>query len=181
MARRLLNKALEKSNASKTLPPFVDADKILQELSEHWGFLQWSFKRIILPIVVFYIIIGLLAGEVVFGALFISLLAFLYANFLPDLDSFFPKEGKKAGWIKKRLALFFTPVFIYYLLSQKIKPLSLGSEKAFHSRKALLEFSIFLFVFGLLIYLSILKAFFLALFGFLGFLTHLLVDKQLRF
>ena len=82
--------------------------------------------------------------------------------------------------MKKRITLFFAPVIIYYLLSRKARPWDLGSSKPFHSRKALLEFTAFLFAFGFILYFSILNAIFFALFGFLGFLMHLIVDDQLK-
>ena len=63
---------------------------------------------------------------------------------------------------------------------KKSKQWDLGLKKLFHNKKAMLEFSIFLFVFGFILYFSTLKAFFFSLFGLLGFLTHLLVDNQLN-
>jgi len=182
MVKKIISRAMKKSNAESFLPKFANAKKVIEEIAEHFNFLKWAGRRIILPVAVFYVLAGLFFQEHVLGALFTSFLVFLYSNFLPDLDSFFSHaEGKKANAVEKRLVLFFAPVYIYYLLSRKIKPLSLGSSKPFHNKKAMLEFTIFLFVFGAIIYFSLLKAFFLALFGLLGFLTHLTVDKQLKF
>jgi len=182
MVKNILKKTLKKSKASNFLPRFANTDKIIEEISEHFGTVKWSFKRIILPLAVFYVIVGFFFQEHILGALFTSLLIFFYANFLPDLDAFFQhgKEGKKASWIEKRLALFFTPIMIYYILSEKSKPLDLGKNKPFHNTAAMFEFTFFLLIFGLLVYLSPVKAVFLALFGFLGFFTHLIVDKQIR-
>jgi len=182
MERKLLKKALKKSKASSFLPDFANADKVIEEFSEHFAFVKWSLKRIVLPLAVFYIVAGFFFQEHVLGALVTALLVFFYSNFLPDLDAFFRQGqgGKKANWLEKRIALFFAPLAIYYILSEKKRPLELESQKPFHNRRALIEYSIFLFAFGLLIYFSALKAFFFALFGFLGFLIHLIVDKRIR-
>lgn len=182
MVEKLVKKAIVKSNANAFLPKIADANKIIEEISEHFSFFKWSLKRILLPMAVFYFLAGFFLQEHILGALFTAFIVYLYANFLPDLDSFFPhnknNSAKKAGRIEKRIALFFAPVIIYYILSRKAKPLDLGSEKAFHNKRALIEFSLFLFAFGLVLYFSILKAFFFAFFGFLGYLTHLTIDKQ---
>ncbi|MDO8647638.1 MAG: hypothetical protein Q7R70_04440 [Candidatus Diapherotrites archaeon] len=181
MVKTILKKTLKKSKASSFLPKFANADKAIEEISEHFGTVKWSLKRIILPLAVFYILVGVFFQEHILGALFAALMVFLYTNFLPDLDAFFQhgKGGKKANWFEKRIALFFTPLMIYYILSEKARPLDLGENKPFHNRRALVEFTIFLFAFGLIIYFSPIKAAFLALFGFLGFFTHLVVDKQM--
>lgn len=179
MERKLVKKALRESGAKNFLPNFVSAGKMIEEIKEHFGFLKWSTKRVLIPLAVLYLIMGFVFQEHVLGSLVFASLIFLYTNFLPDLDSFFPhgkKNTKKAGKIEKRLALFFAPLMIYYMLSKKTARLDLGSSKAFHNKRALWEFTIFLFVIGLILYFSLLKASFLALFGALGFLTHLAVD-----
>lgn len=180
----MITKTIKKSNAKRFLPKLTNSEKIIGEVVEHFNFIKWSMKRIVLPLIIFYFIAGLFFGEHVISAAFTALVVFFYATFLPDLDAFFPGvrgKNRTANSLEKRLALFFTPIVIYYMLSRKAKPLSLGHDKAFHNKRSLAEFSAFLFVFGLVLYFSVLKAFFLALFGFLGFLTHLLVDKQLKF
>jgi len=185
MMDRLIEKALKKGRVKSFLPNFASGKKILEEAAEHFGFVQWGTKRIVLPLAVFYLIVGFFLQEHVLGSLLLAFLVFLYANFLPDLDAFFSGRGgkniRKTGKFEKRIALFFAPLVIYYLLSRKLKQWDLGSEKPFHSKRALFEFSFFLFLFGLLLYFSLLKAFFLMLFGFLGFLTHLAVDEVIIF
>ena len=181
MVKKLIKAAMKKSNAEKFLPRIAVPEKIIDEVSEHFGTVRWGLKRIILPLAAFYVIVGFVLGEHVLGALFTGLVVFLYASFLPDLDAFFPNSSKRAkvSGTKKRIALFFTPIVIYYILSKKTKQWNLGSEKPFHNKKAMLEFTFFLFALGLILYFSVLKAFFLALFGFLGFLTHLIADNRL--
>jgi hypothetical protein len=175
---------MTKSNASNFLPKIASTKKVIEEINEHFGFLKWGLKRVFLPIAVFYVLIGFFLQEYVLGALFTALIVYLYANFLPDFDAFFPHnskiESKKASKIGKQITLFFAPIMIYYILSKKTMPLDLGSKKAFHNKRALIEFTIFLFAFGLILYFSLLKAFFFALFGFLGYLTHLIVDKEIK-
>ncbi len=183
MVETVIKAAMKKSNAEKFLPVMAGPEKIIDEISEHFGVVKWSLKRILLPLAIFYVVIGFILQEHVLGELFTAFLIFLYASFLPDLDSFFlpnSKNSKKAGRLEKRIALFFAPLVIYYTLSQKSKLLDMGSEKPFHNKRAMFEFAVFLFVFGLMLYFSPFKAFFFALFGFLGFLTHLIVDKQLN-
>jgi uncharacterized membrane protein YjjP (DUF1212 family) len=183
MVQRLVKKAMKKSNSKDFLPESVTPQKIIDEIAEHFNFLKWNMKRVVLPLIIFYIIAGLFLEEYVMGAAFTALIAFFYTNFLPDMDAFFShnhkEKARKANWFEKRIVLFLAPLVIYYTLSRKIKPLYIGSQ-AFHNKRALMEFSVFLFVFGLTIYFSALKAFFLMLFGFLGFLTHLIVDKNLK-
>ncbi|MFA6268507.1 MAG: hypothetical protein WCW13_05205 [archaeon] len=179
MEKKLIKKALQESNASSFLPIFASPEKIIDEIKEHMGLLKWSTKRVLIPLAVLYIIMGFIFQEYVLGSLALAAIVFLYTNFLPDLDSFFANKSsiaKKATQLDKIIALCFAPVLIYYTLSKKNPPLNLGSDKAFHNKKALIGLTIFLFIIGIIIYMSLLKAFFLALFGFLGFFTHLTVD-----
>jgi len=178
--RKIIGRALEKSKASLHLPSFAGPEKVVEEIAEHFSFLLWTGKRIVIPLCLLYIVTGFFLNEHVLGALLTSSLVFLYANFLPDFDAFYSKPStRKATWLEKRLALFFAPIVIYYLLSNKIAPFDMGSQKAFHSTNAMLEFSLFLFLAGLVLYFSVLKAFFFAVFGLLGYATHLFVDRRI--
>lgn len=182
MVERLIKTAMKKPNIKGTLPPFVNAKLLIDELEEHFGFLQWGSKRIIFPLAIFYIVAGLIFGEHILGSLLMALVIFLYTNFLPDLDTFFPYNNNKKNEVsstKKRIALFFAPAVIYYLLSRKLTPWDLGKDKPFHNARAMLEFSIFLFVLGVFLYFSWLKAFFFMLFGLCGYFVHLVIDKKI--
>ena len=44
---------------SKKIPSYVNFQKVEDEIKEHFGFLRWAFKRIILPITVAYILAGI--------------------------------------------------------------------------------------------------------------------------
>ncbi|MDO8634023.1 MAG: hypothetical protein Q7K34_01890, partial [archaeon] len=182
MVRRLVKNALKKPTLKNALPPFINAKLVVDELAEHSGFIRWSFKRIILPLAIFYVAAGFLLGEHVLGSLLMGIVVFLYANFLPDLDTFFPHandKSNKVSAVRKRIALFFAPLIIYYILSGKQKSWDLGKDKPFHNTRALLEFSVFLFILGSLLYFSFLKAFFFTLFGFCGYCIHLIIDGRI--
>ncbi|MFA6064211.1 MAG: hypothetical protein WCW44_02325 [archaeon] len=182
MVKRILNNALKESNAFESLPVFASAEKVIDEIKEHFGLLKWSLKRVLFPIAIFYILVGFVLQEHVLGSLALALLVFLYTNFLPDLDAFFSQDKRdsiKANWTLRRLSLYFTPAVIYYVLSKKTRPIYLGSSKPFHNTNSLIEITIFLFLAGLVLHFSLLKAVFLALFGLTGYATHLFVDGLL--
>jgi len=70
----------------KIIPPYAKFKKMEGEIKEHFNFVSWMFKRIVVPLIIFYVIIGLILNINIFGPLFIMLLVFLYSNFLPDTD-----------------------------------------------------------------------------------------------
>lgn len=182
MVERLVKRTLKKPNLKNALPYFINAKLIVDELAEHSGFIAWGFKRILLPLAIFYVVAGFLLGEHVLGSLLMGIVVFLYANFLPDLDAFFQHpsdKNKEVSAVRKRIALFFAPIIIYYILSKGQKHWDLGKDKPFHNTRALLEFSWFLFFFGTLLYFSFLKAFFFMLFGFCGYCIHLIIDDKI--
>lgn len=184
MVRRLVKDVLKKPALKNALPGFINARLVVDELAEHSGFLGWGFKRIVLPLAAFYVVVGFFLGEHVLGSLLMGIVVFLYANFLPDLDTFFRftnNKNNEVGAVKKRIALFLTPLLIYYILSRRgQKNWDLGKDKPFHNRRALLEFSVFLLFFGSLLYFSLLKAFFFMLFGFCGYCVHLIIDEKIN-
>ncbi len=182
MVERLVKNALKKPALKNALPGFINAKLVIDELAEHSGFLGWGFKRIMLPLAIFYVILGFLLGEHVLGSLLMGIIIFLYANFLPDLDTFFQftnNKNNEVGTAKKRIALFLAPLVIYYILSRRQKGWGLGKDKPFHNVRALLEFSVFLMILGSILYFSFLKAFFFMIFGFSGYCTHLLIDGKI--
>lgn len=182
MVRRLVKNALKKPALKNALPHFINAKLVVDEIAEHSGFIKWSLKRIVLPLTAFYVAAGFLLGEHVLGSLLMGIVVFFYANFLPDLDAFFSHTNDKnneVSAVRKRIALFFAPLVIYYILSGKQKSWDLGKNKPFHNTRALLEFSGFLFFFGIVLYFSFLKAFFFMLFGFCGYCIHLIIDEKI--
>lgn len=169
---------------AKRIPSYVDFKKIEDEIKEHFNFLKWAFKRIILPIALFYIIMGIFFFKInVLGSLVLALLVFLYSNFLPDID-FLMKETKnkklKSKWYERYSLLFFAPVIIYYILDGKKKPLYTTRRKSFHNYKTVVTYGIFLFIIGTILWQDNIKMLILPLFGMLGFSFHLIVDERIK-
>ena len=167
----------------KLLPEHAKPAKVIAEASEHAAFYRWVIFRILVPLSVFYFVAGLFLGEYVGGTIIFSFFVFLYGAFLPDFDSFISSNskvvqmGRPARKNEKYLVLLLAPFYLYYALSERIRPIHCSEPKPFHNRKALLVFGLFLFFFGLALYASPFKAFFLAVFGSIGYATHLFVDK----
>jgi hypothetical protein len=147
---------------------------------EHFSFMVWIFKSIVLPLGVCYLAVGLFYREVVFDSLVWGLSLFVYGNFFPDFDSLFTgrnKRGMKLSWYKKCLLLFFAPVcvFMFYIKKWKI-PLS-ETPKMFHSFKSVMMYGVFLGLLGLLLYDNLIEIASPLIFGLLGYLAHLKVDR----
>src|SRR3989338_722433 len=167
---------------AKKIPSYVNFQKVEDEIKEHFGFLRWAFKRIILPITVAYILAGIFFFKVnVLGSLVIALMVFLYSNFLPDTD-FLMKQSKKteSRWYEKYGLLFFAPVIIYYILDGRKKPLYTKKGKFFHNYKTVMIWGVFLFVLGSILWQEPLKIAILPLFGMLGFSFHLMIDGRIN-
>ena len=168
----------------KKIPSYVELKKMEEEIKEHFTFLKWTFKRIILPLAIFYAIAGIFFFEInVLGSLVIALLIFLYSNFLPDID-FLMKETKdkklaSRGYEKYAL-LFFAPVIMYYILDGRKKPIYTLKGKYFHNFKTVLIYGAFLFIVGAILGQENLKMIILPLFGMLGFSFHLMVDGRIK-
>lgn len=168
---------------SKRIPPFATFGKIEDEIREHLDFLGWTAKRIVLPLAVFYLLMSFVLQTKILGSLFLSLLVFLYSNFLPDVGYLVKKTNKKKsewGWKEKYSLLFFAPVVLYYVIAGRAKPLYSAENKPFHNAKTALIYGSFLLVLGYVFWGELIKAAMLATFGMLGFCVHLLVDKKFR-
>ncbi|MBI3412905.1 MAG: hypothetical protein HY051_02380 [Candidatus Aenigmarchaeota archaeon] len=119
----------------------------------------------------------------IFAPLFISLLIFLYSNFLPDVGYLVKKTNDKRKewkWQEKYTLLFFAPVVIYYVIAGRAKPLYSAEGMPFHNLKSALIYSLFLLVIGSLFWEERLKTTILMTFGFLGFVCHLFVDRNFK-
>ena len=156
-------------------------EKLWGEAEEHFGFIVWTIKRIILPLAIFYILFGLFNGVNVLGSLALSFFVFLYSSFLPDLDlALMNKKGKTPERHDKILLLWLGPLYLLYLFEKK-KWLS-TPRREFHRLKALIGYSIFLAVIGILFYFdSPIKILVLVSFGAIGYAAHLAVDGCLKF
>jgi hypothetical protein len=165
----------------KRIPPYGRFKKIEGEINEHFNFIKWMFKRVLVPLMVFYVTIGLILNMNVFGSLFLSFLVFVYSNFLPDIDFLIKKtkdKNKDSLWYEKYLLLFFAPVIMYYIIGGRAKPLYSIEDRSFHNLKTVIAYGIFLFVIGSIFWTDALKRLMLPIFGMLGFVFHLMVDKE---
>ncbi len=168
---------------SKKIPSYVNFKKIEDEIKEHFSFLKWAFKRIVLPIAVAYILAGIFFFKMnVLGSLVIALIVFLYSNFLPDTDFLMKKTNNKpkSKWYEKYALLLFAPVIIYYILDGKKKPLYIRKEKSFHNYKTVIIWGIFLFIIGSVLWQEPIKMAILPIFGMLGFSFHLIMDGRIN-
>ncbi|MEK6958646.1 MAG: hypothetical protein AABW59_01230 [archaeon] len=167
------------SDMTSHLPGFATFEKVLGEFLEHKDFAIWVFVRVILPIIIFHAVLNICVFErfrlspTIFGVAI-----FFYAAFMIDLDSFFNERApsKYATRLQRVIVLLFAPIIIYYMLSEKIKPLHMP-YKYFHRTNSMLIFSAFLFVVGLLVFFTWWDALFFALLGALGYATHLVTDR----
>ncbi len=168
---------------AERIPSYIHLNKVEEEIKEHFTFLKWTFKRILLPIITFYVIVGIFLRTNVLGSLIIALLIFLYSNFLPDID-FLMKETKEkemvSKWYEKYALLFFTPIVVYYILDGRKKPIYTDKGKSFHNFKTALVYGIFLFIVGAILWQESIKMFILPIFGVLGFSFHLMVDGRIK-
>lgn len=162
------------------LPPYAKFKKFAEELRAHFNFSSWLFKRIILPLAIFYVIIGLLLKTDVFGSLFISILIFTYSNIIPDIDILIkkPPEGKSESlWYELYALLFFAPLIVYYIIDGKAHPLYSQKNRPFHSFRTVIIYGFFLLIIGAVFWSEALKIIMLPIFGGLGFLFHLMIDN----
>jgi hypothetical protein len=163
--------------------------KIRGETAEHVDQLSSALKKLVLPLSICYLCLGFFLGNNVIDSLVFSILIFVYSHFLPDLLSPFRIRNKKEKdedrpWFKKYALLLLAPLFIFLLWGDGI-PL-LRTTEHFHNVRSLGIYSLFLLLLGLIFYgnlpLSlgrILEVFSLTIFGSIGYLTHLKVDKIL--
>jgi len=162
---------------SGLIPSYCDFKKFEDDIKEHYEFISWMFKRIILPIIVFYVSIGFLFGMSVLGSLVLSLLIFVYSNFLPDADFLIKKSGISSPLRERYMLLFFAPVIIYYVIAGRAKPLYSKEARCFHNFKSMIAYGTFLLLLGIILWPEMLKQAMLPIFGMLGFSFHLIVDK----
>lgn len=163
--------------------PFADTatsiEKVLDEAGEHFGWVRWVARRLLLPLVVIYVAAGFLTGTHVLPPLFFALALFLYSNFLPDFDvliNYVRNPRMASPWQRKYYLLCFAPVYVYYLISEDAERIYSVVRKPFHRRKAMLAYGAFLLFFGILLFGNLVQAAALPIFGMLGYALHLLVD-----
>jgi hypothetical protein len=150
-------------------------------VSEHFSFMVWTFKRVVLPISLCYLIIGFLCQRMVFDSLVLGLIVFVYGNFLPDLDSLFIRRGKrsvkKLSLFKKYVLLCLAPLYVYMIYFGVWEIPFSNTSKVFHNFKSAIIFGAFLFLLGFVLYTNLVEVVSPPIFGLLGYLAHLKVDK----
>jgi cytochrome c biogenesis factor len=156
--------------------------KIWSEMKEHLPFTLWIFKKIVIPILPFLIVANFLLKVELLPVVIISFIPLVYGNFLPDFDILMKYSRKKNSPFFNKIFLFlFAPLYLYYFVFEKSKPIYTNKKKEFHSSRYLLLYFLFLFCLSFLIfsYQDVYKHFIFSIIGSLGYLTHLLIDKKL--
>jgi len=162
------------------IPSYAGFKKMQEEISEHFGFLSWMFKRVVVPLIIFYVVLGAFLNINVFDSLFVSLLIFFYSNFLPDTDALIKTTNNKskAKLRERYFLLFFAPFNMYYIIAGKAKPIYSTENRCFHNLRSMLIYGAFLLAVGFVFWTDIIKIVMLPVFGILGFGFHLIVDKR---
>ena len=163
--------------------------KIKEETIEHIDYLKRILSRLVLPVAMGYTCLGFFLGKNVVDSLFFSIVIFVYSSFLPDLLTLFRTKDRRERrelekWYVKYMLLFFAPVFVLLILGNEALPFR--TMESFHNVKSLGVYSSFLLLLGFVFYGSFplssgsfLEVLSLALFGAIGYVAHLRVDKIL--
>jgi hypothetical protein len=159
-----------------------------EETAEHIHLMIRVFKWAILPLSLLYVLADFyFFGENAFGSMFWGIVVFFYSNFLPDLPSIFrrKKSNIETGdlpWYKKYALLLFAPLLIWFLFSGI--QTQWKTTETFHDLKSLTIYGAFLFMVGFFAFVkfpidvgSIIEILSLPIYGVVGYLTHLKVDK----
>jgi len=169
---------------SEKLPPFAHFGKVKDELTEHFFLLRIMWKRFLLPLVVFYLIMSYIFDVYILGSLFLSLLIFVYSNFLPDLDIFVKKPDgteRESLWYEKYFLLLFSPIFVYYVFTGEAHPIYSSEHRPFHNIKSIIIWGLFLYFIGSIFWPDVeLKRIMFSVFGIAGFVFHLMVDGIIK-
>jgi hypothetical protein len=159
-----------------------------EETLEHVHFSIKVFKWIVLPASLLYVFTNFyFFGENAFDSMFWGILVFFYSNFLPDLPSIYRRKKSNVKtedlpWYKKYALLLFAPLLIWFLFSG-IQP-KWKTTETFHDFKSLTIYGAFLLTLGFFAFVkfpievgNITEILSLPLYGVIGYLTHLKVDK----
>ena len=166
--------------------------RMKHETRNHVDLLIKVFKWVVLPASLLYVCTDLyLFGENTLDSMFLGILIFVYSSFLPDLPSIFRKKPQSyvkdktedLPWYKKYALLLFAPLYIFAFLGLGMRR-KWKTTETFHNFKSLIIYDVFLFVLSLLIFGAfpisigdITEILSVPLYGLVGFLTHLKVDK----
>jgi len=157
-------------------------EKVWSEMKEHLPFTLWILKRIVVPLVPLLIIANFFLKVEILPVIFVAIIPFLYGSFLPDFDSLMKYSKKEnSSLTNKIILLLLGPIYIYYFIFEKSKPIHTNKKKEFHSLKYLFYYFLFLFMLSFLIYSTnnLYKHVIFSVLGSLGYLIHLVIDKKL--
>jgi hypothetical protein len=161
-----------------------------EETSEHVHMAVEVFELAVLPFSIFYLFWNLFfLKENAFDSMLWGILIFFYSNFLPDITGIFwrKKEKRKIrdlAWYKKYAILLFAPLLVLILFSNV--HLGWKTTEDFHNFKSLTIYGGFLLLWGFVVFGGfpvslgqMTEMLVLPLYGAIGYLTHLRVDKIL--
>jgi len=159
-----------------------------EETLEHVHSLIKVFKWIVLPASLLYVFADFhFFGENALDSMLWGILIFVYSNFLPDLLSIYRRKKNNAGaedlpWYKKYALLLFAPLLIWILFSD-IR-LRWKTTETFHDFRSLTVYGAFLFILSFFGFVkfpisigNITEILSTPLYGVVGYLAHLKVDK----
>jgi hypothetical protein len=166
----------------KRIPPHAQFHKVEDELTEHYTLLLWTWERFLLPLIAIYLILGIFFHIHILASLFISLLFFIYSNFIPDADILVTKiegEERESLWYELYFLLCFAPISLYYMIQGKAAPLYSRTYRPFHNIRTVFVWGAFLFLISSLFWPDdLLKRVMLPFFGMAGFSFHLSRTKN---
>jgi len=159
-----------------------------EETLEHVHFSIKVFKWILMPASFLYVLLDFyFFGENALDSVLWGVLLFFYSNFLPDMPSIYRRK-KDSGrtedlpWYKKYALLLFAPLLIWVLFSGM--RLGWKTTETFHTFKSLTIYGAFLLILGFFAFVdfpvsigNITEILSLPIYGVIGYLTHLKVDK----
>jgi len=157
----------------------VEFEKLIEELKEHTNLLKWCFKRLIVPLIGFIMILSLIWNVNLMGLMLFSTITFFYGEFLPDIDILVRKTNnplEESLWYEKYTYLFLAPIVLYYTLTGRTKPIYSIKSKCFHNIESALIYGLLIFVVSCIFWHEFWMRIIPSITGFIGYLTHLIVD-----
>jgi hypothetical protein len=177
-------------NINRRIQSRLPFRRMREETSEHVRTLIEVFEFIVLPASVLYLLGSMIfLRENAFDSVLWGILVFFYSNFLPDLTCIYRRDRAKGKtrdlpWYKKYALLLFAPLFICILFSN----IQLGwkTSENFHNFKSLTIYGGFLMLWGFVAFGGfpvswgqMTEILAIPVYGVIGYLTHLKVDKIL--
>jgi hypothetical protein len=99
-------------------------------MKEHLPFTLWIFKKIVIPVLPFLIVANFLLKVELLPVVIISFIPLVYGNFLPDFDILMKYSREKNSPFFNKIFLFlFAPLYLYYFVFEKSKPIYTNKKK----------------------------------------------------